>query len=268
MFLVSGFLGCEGKTKIEKPAIISNKIVGTTEQKLNTEFKTPQESEVPSTIASEKDNRDSDITVSEVSNSEIQTQNSEDLSNQNNSETNDKNLNEVDGQNTVLPQSNIQVSLDNVNNNVDEEKSKAAELLSTLHQEGIIIKGESESRLDYLNNPFLPLFSDEPLNAQSNQTKKIKKIRPEKELTPLEKVDLSQLKLVATLRAISGNKALVEDSTGKGYVINKGTYIGINSGSVIEITNESVVVEEEIETLTGDIKIQKREIKLQKAPGE
>ena len=37
--------------------------------------------------------------------------------------------------------------------------------------------------------------------------------------TPLERIDLSQLKLVAIIVSKSGNTALLEDATGKGYVI-------------------------------------------------
>jgi Tfp pilus assembly protein PilP len=151
------------------------------------------------------------------------------------------------------------------NGNEDKEKREAIELLASIHQEETVTDSNYDYDFDSLKNPFLPLFSDA---SAAPKEKKHKKQRDPKELTPLEKVDLSQLKLVATLRADSGNKALVEDSTGKGYVVKEGTYIGINSGSIVEITDKSIVVEEGIETLTGDVKIQKREIKLQKAPGE
>ena len=68
--------------------------------------------------------------------------------------------------------------------------------------------------------------------------------------------------------ASSGNRALVEESSGKGYVIKKGTYIGINSGKVIKIIKEKVVVEEEFEDVFGKTKLHQREIKLPKPPGE
>ena len=95
--------------------------------------------------------------------------------------------------------------------------------------------------------------------------KQRKKRRPQ---TPLERIDISQLKLVAIILASSGNRALVEESTGKGYVIKKGTYIGTNSGKVVKIKKETVIVEEEIEDITGKIAIRKRMIKLPKPPGE
>lgn len=118
-------------------------------------------------------------------------------------------------------------------------------------------------------DPFAALFRDEPEEAATSApvvsgSKRKKRIPT----TPLEKVDLSQLKLVATVRSHNGNAALVEDASGKGFIVKKGTYIGINAGSVVQIVKDRIVVEEEIETLLGEISLQKRELKLQKPPGE
>jgi len=111
-------------------------------------------------------------------------------------------------------------------------------------------------------DPFEPLFKEK---AVSVKKKKGKKRIPR---TPLERIDLSQLKLVGIILASSGNRALVEESSGKGYVIKKGTYIGVNSGKVVKIKKEKVVVEEEFEDVFGKSKLRQREIKLPKPPGE
>ena len=111
-------------------------------------------------------------------------------------------------------------------------------------------------------DPFEPLFSEKPVSAKK---KKDKKRIPR---TPLERIDLSQLKLVGIILASSGNRALVEESSGKGYVIKTGTYIGVNSGKVVKIRKEKVVVEEEFEDVFGKTKLRQREIKLPKPPGE
>ena len=111
-------------------------------------------------------------------------------------------------------------------------------------------------------DPFEPLFKEKPVSVEK---KKNKKRIPQ---TPLERIDLSQLKLVGIIMASSGNRALVEESSGKGYVIKKGTYIGVNSGKVVNIKKEKVVVEEEFEDVFGKTKLHKREIKLPKPPGE
>ena len=119
---------------------------------------------------------------------------------------------------------------------------------------------EAKDKID----PFEPLFKEKAEIVKKKKNKNKKRI-PQ---TPLERIDLSQLKLVGIIMASSGNRALVEESSGKGYVIKKGTYIGINSGKVVKIKIEKVVVEEEFEDVFGKTKLRQREIKLPKPPGE
>ncbi|MCP4345269.1 MAG: hypothetical protein GY795_07055 [Desulfobacterales bacterium] len=123
-------------------------------------------------------------------------------------------------------------------------------------------------------DPFVPLFKEEKpvdreaLEAQARQKKKKKKRIRRKRKTPLEKIDLSNLQLKAIIRAQSGNRALVEDSTQKGYIITKGTHIGIHYGKVKEILSDRVVVEEEDEDAYGEVTLRERVIKIMKPPGE
>ncbi len=115
-------------------------------------------------------------------------------------------------------------------------------------------------------DPFEPLFKEQNNSAEVKTSKgKHDKRVPQ---TPLERVSLSQLKVTAILRSTEGNSALVEDATGKGYVIKRGTYIGLNSGRVIEIDKSRILIEEEIENVMGELTIQKAELKLQKPAGE
>ena len=116
-------------------------------------------------------------------------------------------------------------------------------------------------------NPFTPLFRAEAEEASADQIEKSKR-KKRLPQTPLERISLNQLKLVAVIRASSGNKALVEDSSGKGYIIKNGTYIGLNSGIVTQINADSLIVEEELENLLGELVLQNTEIKLQKTAGE
>jgi len=113
-------------------------------------------------------------------------------------------------------------------------------------------------------NPFIPVFGAKK-DASDTKSRKRKKRLPQ---TPLERISLDQLKLVAIIRASSGNRALVEDTIGKGYIIKNGTYIGLNSGMVTQINANSVIVEEELEDLKGELVLQSTEIKLQKPAGE
>ena len=111
-------------------------------------------------------------------------------------------------------------------------------------------------------DPFEPLFREKQVLAKNS--KKIKRVPR----TPLERIDLSQLKLVGIILAASGNRALVEESSGKGYVIKKGTYIGINGGMIVQIQKDIVTVEEKFEDFSGKIQSRNRELKLPKPPGE
>lgn len=116
-------------------------------------------------------------------------------------------------------------------------------------------------------NPFIPLFKpdqDKAAAVQPNKSKR-KKRMPQ---TPLERISLEQLQLRAVIRAPSGNRALVEDNSGKGYIIKNGTYIGLNSGIVTQINPDSVIIEEEVENLMGELVLRNTEIKLQKPTGE
>jgi type IV pilus assembly protein PilP len=89
-------------------------------------------------------------------------------------------------------------------------------------------------------DPFKPFIL--ALKAQEEVTPT--KIRPQ--LTPLQKMPLSEIQsgLKAIIWGQLGSKALVEDATGKGYVVQEGTYVGQNDGIVKKIYQDRIVVEE------------------------
>ena len=121
---------------------------------------------------------------------------------------------------------------------------------------------DPEGKLD----PFQPLFAPEAQRmAPAKKKGKKKKRLP---LTPLQRIGLSQLKLVGIIVSPTGNKALVEEPSGKGYIISKGTYVGTNFGRVKKVLNDRVIVEEEVEDFSsGELKPQTTELRLQKRPG-
>jgi type IV pilus assembly protein PilP len=114
-------------------------------------------------------------------------------------------------------------------------------------------------------DPFVPLLRDEPVKPLQSEKPKKEKREP---TTPLERFDLSQLKLTAIIRTPSGFKAMVEESTGKGYIVGMGTYMGIHSGKVVSILKDRVIVEEEIEDAQGNVVNRNSELKFQKPSGE
>jgi type IV pilus assembly protein PilP len=112
-------------------------------------------------------------------------------------------------------------------------------------------------------DPFEPFIKDE--GQQVAKSMKPKRRTPQ---TPLEQIELGQLKLVAIIAAVTGNRALVEESSGKGYILREGTYVGMNSGKVVGISIDKVLIEEEFEDVYGKTVTQKKEITLPKPPGE
>ena len=114
-------------------------------------------------------------------------------------------------------------------------------------------------------DPFQPLFATEVQRMAPDKKKGKKKKRLP--LTPLQRISLGQLKLVGIILSPTGNKALVEEPSGKGYIISKGTYVGTNFGRVKKVLNDRVIVEEEVEDFSGEMKPQRRELRLQKRPG-
>ena len=70
-------------------------------------------------------------------------------------------------------------------------------------------------------------------------------------LTPLQRYETTQLKLVAIIASREGNVALVEDSAGKGYFLKKGTAIGKNDGKVTQILKDRVIIQEFEQDISG-----------------
>jgi len=153
---------------------------------------------------------------------------------------------------------------DKTSDNLDSELT-SIEDISLENESDKYIAYNPKGRID----PFAPLFKEETKNKapkKTNDSNKPKK--PVRPLTPLEKLDLGQLKLVGIISAESGNKALVEEASGKGYIIVKGTYIGIHSGKVVDILKDRIIVEEEDKNMLGHITIRKRELKFQRPAGD
>ena len=69
-------------------------------------------------------------------------------------------------------------------------------------------------------------------------------VRTRENVSPLERFELSQLKLVGIVWDTKDPRAMVEDSGGLGYVVKVGTPIGTNDGKVKAIYRNEVVVEE------------------------
>jgi Tfp pilus assembly protein PilP len=91
--------------------------------------------------------------------------------------------------------------------------------------------------------------------------------RPRREnLSPLERFDLGQLKVVGVVWNIKEPRAMIEDSAGLGYIVKVGTPIGVNEGKVKGIGRSEIVIEEFYEDNYGARK--KREVNMRLATTE
>ncbi|WP_291319945.1 pilus assembly protein PilP [Desulfonatronospira sp.] len=97
-----------------------------------------------------------------------------------------------------------------------------------------------------LQDPFVPfVMPEEPPDTLPA----MERLRP---LTPLERVELGQLRLVGTIKSPEQEvMAMVELPDGKGVMLHKGTRIGPNQGEVVEIHPDRVVVREYIQGVYG-----------------
>jgi type IV pilus assembly protein PilP len=102
-------------------------------------------------------------------------------------------------------------------------------------------------------DPFKPFIQLTPVKRASGSL-----------LTPLQKFDISQLKLVAIISTPEGNIALVEDGMGKGYFLKKGTLVGKNDGKVTKILKDRVIIEEVYQDVLGQMKTNEISLSLHK----
>ena len=80
--------------------------------------------------------------------------------------------------------------------------------------------------------------------------------------TALEKYTIGQLKVTAILAGFDEPTAIVEDESGKGFPITKGTKIGPFGGEVVEILKDRVLILETTKDFTGQAKTRTIEMKL------
>jgi type IV pilus assembly protein PilP len=133
------------------------------------------------------------------------------------------------------------------------QKAQASQPAANAQEDPVTVSSFSMHE-NWSIDPFEPAFRNKSRTVH-------KKSKPS---SPLEKLDLSQMKLVGVILSDKGNKALVEDASGKGHMIREGTYIGINAGTVSQILRDRVIIEEKIEDAYGRMRTQKKVLKLNK----
>lgn len=111
------------------------------------------------------------------------------------------------------------------------------------------------------NDPFIPFISEK------SQSAKMDEILPvQNQLTGMQLFEPGQLNLVAIVMIDDSDFAMVEDTTGKGYILRSGMEIG-RRGIVTSIQSNKVTIEETAFTRAGK-KLTSNIIMLLKKEGE
>jgi len=126
-----------------------------------------------------------------------------------------------------------------------------------------VVEAQEESLPEYVYNP---LGKRDPFE---NPLRSLVEIATDDgvPLTPLQKYDLGQLRLIGVIIGKGDPRAMVIAPDGKSFILSAGTKIGKNNGSVVKITTESVQVKEKYFDFAGEVKTSIQEIKLPKQGG-
>jgi hypothetical protein len=101
--------------------------------------------------------------------------------------------------------------------------------------------------LENRKDPFVPFLSPKSTSSSVDMNEIVE---TEEELTGMQLFEPGQLKLVALFVKDSVRYAMVEDVTGKGYILSQGTEIG-RRGVVKDIIPNKVLIEETAFTRAG-----------------
>jgi type IV pilus assembly protein PilP len=83
---------------------------------------------------------------------------------------------------------------------------------------------------------------------------------------PLQQFEVTEFELVGIVSGAGGNRALVQDASGRGYLIKVGTPIGKNQGRVVAIADRRILIEEKIKDFMGREKSRTVALKIPQAP--
>jgi type IV pilus assembly protein PilP len=95
----------------------------------------------------------------------------------------------------------------------------------------------------------------------------VPQMKNEEALTPLQKVDLSQLRIVGIIIGRGDPAAMVVGPGGKSYILKKGVKVGKNDGVVVGIDAEKVTIREKYYDFSGEMRTSIQELELPKRGG-
>lgn len=104
-----------------------------------------------------------------------------------------------------------------------------------------------EYRSEARRDPFETLVKEKPKIGPDPV------IDPNRPRGPLERFDLSALKLVGIVWGELGLRGLIRAPDNKGYFVTVGTYMGEKGGQVVDVAPDRLVIEEKYKDTEGNI---------------
>jgi type IV pilus assembly protein PilP len=119
--------------------------------------------------------------------------------------------------------------------------------LESLQPQSVTAGEQFEYVLENRADPFVPFITEKAATSSADMNEIVESDEP---LAGMQLFEPGQLTLVALMKKSSEDVAMVEDFTGKGYVLLKGTKIG-RRGVVKDIGPNAVYIEETAVTRAG-----------------
>lgn len=126
------------------------------------------------------------------------------------------------------------------------------ELFSHEEIKDISVTPAEKSKTEYVYDPTGKTDPFKSFIAKQEVVKEKERTKPK---TYLETLDLSQLELIGIILNPKGSWAMVRDAKGLGYVIRKGTPIGLNGGVVHKIGEKEVIIREKYRDFRGQVRV-------------
>jgi len=83
---------------------------------------------------------------------------------------------------------------------------------------------------------------------------------------PLQRLSVAQVYLVGVILG-KQNRALIQDTSGMGYIVTEGTLVGENNGIVTKVTKDSVTVKQHFKDYMGRVSTREVVLALRKEEG-
>lgn len=106
--------------------------------------------------------------------------------------------------------------------------------------------------------PFVTAKPEAPVGAKS--------LKSDASRLPLHSFDISQFRLIGVVADIKGNKAMVVDPAGKGYVLRVGMSIGKNEAKITRIETSGITAVEQFRDENGKVRKENIKIPLMRKP--